>query len=80
MKYGKKSRVLVTNGLYRNFHFCGRLPHPIHGRGIPCGSVHHFKPKRVLTRPHPVTKENLHQRFAQHRGAARRAGGLRWNK
>jgi hypothetical protein len=33
--------------MYRNFHFCGRLPHPIQGRGIHWGSVHHFKPKRV---------------------------------
>jgi hypothetical protein len=43
---------------YRNFHFCGRLPHPIHGRGIPWGPVHHFKPKRVLTRLHPETNDN----------------------
>ena len=39
--------------------------------GFPGGSVQHFKPKRVLTRLHPDTNENLHQRFAQHRGSPR---------
>jgi hypothetical protein len=42
--------------------------------------VQHFKPKRVLTRLHPETNEKQHHRIAQHRGSARRAGGLKWNK
>jgi hypothetical protein len=57
---------------YRNFHFCGRLPHPIHGRGIPWGLMHHFKPKRVLTRHHPAANENRHKRTAQLIGSPRR--------
>jgi hypothetical protein len=32
--------------------------HPIHSRGIPWGSVHHFKPKRIFTRLHPETNDN----------------------
>ena len=51
-----------------------RPPMPWGGRGIPWGSVHHFKPKRVLTRHHPETNENRHKRFAQHIGSPRRGG------
>jgi len=64
--------MLVISSMHRNFNFCGRLPHPIHGRGIPWDSVQHFKPKRVLTRLHPETNENRHKRTAQHIGSPRR--------
>jgi hypothetical protein len=55
-------------GLSRMSPFCTMLVLPIHGRGIPRGSVQHFKPKRVLTRLHPETGDNRHKRFAQHIG------------
>jgi hypothetical protein len=53
-------------GSSMEFSFCTMLVLPIHGREMLCGSVHHFKPKRVLTRLHPETNENRHKRTAQH--------------